>query len=60
MSIGVPHEPGVREHRGVARALRRIPSLRSGLDTWRAGLVCRPVAEALGLEPVPVPKGSIS
>jgi alanine dehydrogenase len=34
---------------GSEEALRRMPELRMGLNTWRGGLTCAPVAEALGL-----------
>jgi len=34
---------------GPEDALRRLPELRKGLNTWRGQLTCRPVAEALSL-----------
>ncbi len=34
---------------GGEEALRRLPELRKGLNTWRGQLTCRPVAEALSL-----------
>jgi len=34
---------------GYEEALRRLPELRKGLNTWRGQLTCRPVAEALSL-----------
>ncbi|MDA3925648.1 MAG: alanine dehydrogenase [Kiritimatiellae bacterium] len=34
---------------GCEEALRRIPELSKGVNTWRGGLTCEPVAEALGL-----------
>jgi alanine dehydrogenase len=40
---------------GIEEALRRVPELRSGLNTWRGQLTCQPVAEALGLSCSEVP-----
>ncbi len=34
---------------GSEEALRRMPELRMGLNTWRGEMTCAPVAEALGL-----------
>ena len=34
---------------GFGEALRQFPELRKGLNCWRGQLVCRPVAEALGM-----------
>ena len=34
---------------GCEEALRRLPELRKGLNTWRGHLTCQPVAEALSL-----------
>lgn len=34
---------------GCEEALRRLPELRKGLNTWRGQLTCAPVAEALSL-----------
>jgi alanine dehydrogenase len=34
---------------GAEEALRRLPELRKGLNTWRGQLVCQPVAQALSL-----------
>jgi alanine dehydrogenase len=34
---------------GCEEALRRLPELRKGLNTWRGQLTCQPVAEALSL-----------
>jgi len=34
---------------GCEEALRRLPELRKGLNTWRGQLTCLPVAEALSL-----------
>lgn len=34
---------------GAEEAVRRLPELRTGLNTWRGELSCQPVAEALSL-----------
>ena len=34
---------------GCEEALKSIPELGKGLNTWRGGLTCQPVADALGL-----------
>ena len=34
---------------GAEEAIRRLPELRKGLNTWRGLLTCQPVAEALAL-----------
>jgi len=34
---------------GCEEALRRIPELSKGLNTWRGQLTCQPVAHALDL-----------
>ena len=34
---------------GCEEAVRRLPELRKGLNTWRGQLTCKPVAEALSL-----------
>ncbi|MDE0838007.1 MAG: hypothetical protein OSB41_03045 [Kiritimatiellae bacterium] len=34
---------------GAEEAVRRLPELRPGLNTWRGQLTCQPVAEALSL-----------
>jgi alanine dehydrogenase len=41
---------------GCEEAMRRLPELRLGLNTWRGGLICQPVAEALDLPHTPFPK----
>jgi alanine dehydrogenase len=43
---------------GAEEALRRVPELRSGLNTFRGQLTCQPVAEGLGLPFCEGSKGS--
>ena len=40
---------------GCEEALRRIPELCKGLNTWRGQLTCKPVAEAMGMSFAPNP-----